>query len=94
MSREPDAWLNPGLWDGDLSPRQTPNRLSHRGTCNLHFFKRFYLFIYLTEIEIGSERLNTSRGNGRGRSRLPVEEPDVGLDPITLGSRPEPKADT
>ena len=47
----------------------------------------------MTEIEIASERLNTSRGNGRGRSRLIAEEPDVGLDPTTPGSRPEPKAD-
>ena len=39
------------------------------------------------------ERGNTSRGSGRGRSRLIAEEPDVGLDPITPGSRPEPKAD-
>ena len=51
------------------------------------------LFIYSTEIEIASERGNTSRGSGRGRSRLLVEEPDVGLDPRTLGSRPELKAD-
>ena len=36
-----------------------------------------------TEIETASERGNTSRGNGRGRSRLIVEDPDVGLDPIT-----------
>ena len=47
----------------------------------------------MTEIETASERGNTSRGSGRGRSRLPAEEPDVGLDPITLGSRPEPKAE-
>ena len=32
-----------------------------------------------------------SRDIGRGRNRLP-SEPDVGLDPRTLGSRPEPKA--
>ena len=51
------------------------------------------LFIYLTEIETTSERGNTGRGSGRGRSRLPVEEPDVGLDPGTPGSRPEPKVD-
>ena len=38
-------------------------------------------------------RENTSRGRGRGRSRLIAEEPDVGLDPTTPGSRPEPKAD-
>uniref|UniRef100_A0A452RAB0 ATPase 13A3 n=1 Tax=Ursus americanus TaxID=9643 RepID=A0A452RAB0_URSAM len=30
---------------------------------------------------------NTSRGSGRGRNRLIVEEPDVGLDPRTPGSR-------
>ena len=47
----------------------------------------------MTEIETDSERGNTSRGSGRGRGRLIAEEPDVGLDPITLGSRPEPKAD-
>ena len=47
----------------------------------------------MTEIETASERGNISRGNGRGRSRLLVEGPDVGLNPRTLGSRPELKAD-
>ena len=48
----------------------------------------------MTEIETVSERGNTSRGSGRGRSRLLAEEPDsVGLDSTTPGSRPEPKAD-
>ena len=56
------------------------------------FFLR--LFIYLTEIETASEKGNTSRGSGRGRSRLPAEKPDVGLHPRMPGSRPEPKADT
>ena len=46
----------------------------------------------MTELNISSERGNTRRGSGRGRSRL-IEEPDVGLDLITLRSRPEPKAD-
>ena len=51
-------------------------------------------FIYLLTVsETASEGGNTSRGSGRGRSRLPVEEPDMGLDPRTPGSRPEPKAD-
>uniref|UniRef100_A0A452TW10 Interleukin-31 receptor subunit alpha n=1 Tax=Ursus maritimus TaxID=29073 RepID=A0A452TW10_URSMA len=36
--------------------------------------------------EPASERGNTSRGSGRGRSRLIAEEPDVGLDPTTPGS--------
>ena len=57
------------------------------------FFLLKILFIYLTEIETASERGNTSRQSGRGRSRLVTEEPDVGLDPITPGSLPEPKAD-
>ena len=62
----------------------------------LNFFSFFFFkdfVIYLTEIETASEKGNTSRGSGRGR-RLIAEEPDVGLDPITPGSRPELKADT
>ena len=60
------------------------------------FFKYFFkiLFIHLTERETASERGSTSSGRGGGRSRLPVEEPDMGLDPRMLGSLPEPKADT
>ena len=58
--------------------------------CFEDFFLKI-LFIYLTEIETASERGNTSRGSGRGR--LIAEEPDVGLDPKTPGSRPELKAD-
>ena len=48
------------------------------------------------ERETASERGNTSRGSGRGRSRLPADPaggPDVGLDPRTPGSHPELKAD-
>ena len=37
-------------------------------------------------------REGTQQGRGRGRSRLLAEEPDVGLDPGTPGSRPELKA--
>ena len=40
-------------------------------------------------IDIGGER---GRDPGRGRSRLPCREPDVGLDPRTPGSHPGPKA--
>ena len=47
----------------------------------------------MTEIESACESRNTSRGSGGGRSRLTAEEPDVGLDPVTPGSRPESKAD-
>ena len=47
----------------------------------------------MTEIETASERRNTRRVSGRGRSRLPAEEPDVGLDARTPVSRPEPNGD-
>ena len=46
--------------------------------------KRFYLFTRETK---------RGRDIGRGRSRLPCREPDVGLDPRTLGSPLELKAD-
>ena len=74
------------------------NLISHSfiGLWNSYRYLFIYLkilFIYLTEIETASERGNTSRRSGRGRSRLIEEEPDVGLDPIMMGSRPEPKAD-
>ena len=34
------------------------------------------------------------RDTGRGRKQAPCGEPNVGLDPGTPGSLPEPKADT
>ena len=39
------------------------------------------------------ESISGGRGRGREKSTLIAEEPDVGLDPITRGSRPEPNAD-
>ena len=51
------------------------------------FFFRFYLFIH--------ER-DTERERQRHRQRekqAPLREPDVGLDPGSPGSRPEPKTD-
>ena len=56
-------------------------------------FLKDFIYSFERERETASERGNTSRGSGRGRSRLIAEEPDTGLDPITPGSRPEPKAD-
>ena len=47
----------------------------------------------MTERQPASERGSTGRGSGRGRSRLPAEEPEVGLNPRTLGASPEMKAD-
>ena len=56
----------------------------------LEFLKDvMYLFMRVTQREAGRDR-----DRGRGRSRLPAGDPNVGLDPRTPRSRPEPKADT
>ena len=49
------------------------------------FFLRFYLFIHETQRERQRHR--------QREKQVPCREPDVGLDPGTLGSCPEPKAD-
>ena len=45
-------------------------------SCRFFYFLKD--FISLFDRETASERGNTIRGSGRGRSRLPAEEPDVG----------------
>ena len=50
------------------------------------YFLRFYLFIH---------KRHTERCRDRWREKqAPCGEPNVGLNPRTPGSRPEPKADT
>ena len=51
----------------------------------LFIYKRFYLFIHETHRERQRHR--------QREKQAPCGEPDVGLDPRTLGSQPEPKAD-
>ena len=52
----------------------------------IFFFLRFYFSIY--------ERHTTGRQRHRQREKqAPRREPDVGLDPGTPGSHPEPKAE-
>ena len=51
------------------------------------FFLRFYLFIQERQRERGRQR------HRQREKQAPCREPDVGLDPGTMGSRPEPKAD-
>ena len=58
------------------------------------FFKRFYLFIHETHTHTERER-ERERERQRHRQRekqAPCREPDVGLDPGSPGSHPEPKA--
>ena len=55
--------------------------LAHHCECTFFFFTRLYLFIH-------------ERQRHRQRERhAPCGEPDVGLDPRTSGSCPEPKAE-
>ena len=51
------------------------------------FFLRFYLFIHERQRERERQR------HGQRKKQAPCTEPDVGLDPRTPGSCPEPKAD-
>ena len=92
----------PGPWDHDMSWNKDSKSWGAWWHSCWVSDSRFWLrswffffkdFIYLFDRETASERGNTSRGSGRGRSRLLAEEPDVGLDLRTLGSRPEPNAD-
>ena len=59
-----------------------------------------YLFIYFKDSthSFDSEKDNQrerehTQGEWERKKLFPAEEPDVGLDPGTPGSRPEPKAD-
>ena len=61
-------------------------------TLYLSFLK--ILFVYLTERERERERklAEWQAEEDREAGLLPSSEPDAGLNPRTLGSRPEPKA--
>ena len=50
-------------------------------------FLRFYLFIY------ERHRKREAETNRHGEKQAPCREPNVGLNPQTQGSCPEPKAD-
>ena len=58
-----------------------------KGACNVNqfFLKNLFLFIH-------ERHTKRSRDIGRGRSS-PHRGPDVGLNPRTSGSRPEPNVD-
>ena len=58
---------------------------------HLFFFKkkRFYLFIR----ERHTERERERQRHRQREKQVPCREPDVGLDPRTPESHPEPKAD-
>ena len=59
---------------------------------SVYFFKIFKDFTYLFERK--STHKLQGGAEGEGKAGFPLSrEPDVGLDPRTLGSLPEPKAD-
>ena len=61
---------------------------------SFYFFKRF-LFIHerRRERERERERERLAQRHRQREKQAPCREPDVGLNPGTLGSCPEPKAD-
>ena len=57
------------------------------------FFFYDYLFIYLTE-RVAAREGTQAGGVGEREAGFPLSrEPNMGLNPRTLGSCPEPKAD-
>ena len=57
----------------------------------IYFFFNFYLFMIVTHREREREREAETQAEGEAGSMH--REPDVGFDPRSPGSRPEPKAD-
>ena len=74
----------------DWDPGRAP--LFYRDLRDVGFFLKDFIYLFDRERDSQREREH-KQGSGRGRSRLIAEEPDVGLDPRTPGSRPEPKTD-
>jgi len=68
----------------------------HRDEHSILFYFNFFKdFVYLFDRERETAREGTQAGRvGEGEAGfLQSREPDAGLHPRTLGSRPEPKAD-
>ena len=87
------------LWPWDQESHALPTEPA-RCSQTTHLKKIIYLFlkilfVYLTERETASERGNTNRVSGRGRSRLPAEHgarcgarsQDPGITPWAEGPR-------
>ena len=75
----------------DQDPGHAP--LFHGDLRDVGFFFKDFIYFFMWQRANQQEREH-KQGSGRGRSRLPVEEPDEGLLSGTPGSRPELKADT
>ena len=69
-----------------MSDSPTAGRVRTSGSHSFSFLKDF---IYLFTRDAEREAETQAEGEAS-----PCREPDVGLDPRTPGSRPEPKADT
>ena len=51
------------------------------------FLKKYVIYLFMRDRERERQR------HRQREKQVPCREPDVGLDPGTVGSRPEPKAD-
>ena len=73
-------------------PKADAQPLCHPGAPIFVFFLKDFIYLFDRDTDSQREREH-KQGEWRGRSRLIAEEPDVGLDLITPGSRPELKAE-
>ena len=77
-----------GPWDHDLSQRQMLNQLSEPSRYPLKIlFKKILFYLLMRDTERERQR------HRQREKQAPCREPHLGLDPRTLGSHPELKAD-
>ena len=57
-------------------------------TCFIIIFLKDFIYLFMRDTERESQR------HRQREKQAPCREPDVGLEPTTVGSRPELKADT
>ena len=89
-----DIALFIGIKVSSLNQETTPDYQPHHLRLSPYMFCFYFLRFYLRERVCAPGWVQVSRVRGRGRSRLPTEQgARCGLNPGTLGSCPEPKAD-
>ena len=76
----------------ELKADNQPTKPPRRPPQFIFIFIFFKDFIYLFNRDRDSQQEREHK-QGEWERKKQAEEPDVGLDPITPGSRPEPKAD-
>ena len=78
----------PGPWDHNLSQSQTLNHSPTQVSLFFFFKKKDVIYLFMKDTERERQR------HRQKEKQVPCRVPDAGLYPRTLGSCPEPKADT